>query len=90
MTKDKLNSFTSNDYEIVSDKIAYQGIFRLTCFNLRFRLFKGGWSKVILREVMERLPAAGILPYDPILDQIVLIEQFRVGALSNPQNPFLL
>lgn len=39
---------------------------------------------------MERKSAAGLLPYDPILDQVVLIEQFRPGAFANPQSPWLV
>jgi len=53
-------------------------------------MFNGGWSNSVTREVMERKSAVGILPYDPILDHIVLIEQFRPGALADPQSPWLI
>jgi ADP-ribose pyrophosphatase len=82
--------FTQNDYEIVEREVPYEGNFRLARYKMRFRLFNGGWSEIIRREVLERKSAAAVLPYDPVLDQVVLIEQFRVGAIANPQSPWLL
>lgn len=89
MAENKPDSFTQGDYEIVKREIPYEGVFRMARYQLRFRLFDGGWSNVVLREVMERKSAAAILPYDPVLDRVVLIEQFRPGALANPQSPWL-
>ncbi len=83
-------SFTHNDYEIVERKVLHQGIFRAVAYHVRFRLFRGGYSPVLMREIIERLPAAAVLPYDPVLDRVVLIEQFRPGALANPKSPWLL
>lgn len=84
-----LESFTQNDYEIVKRDILHQGVFRMVRYHLRYRLYSGEWSHVITREVMERKSAAAVLLYDPILDRVVLIEQFRPGALSNPHSPWL-
>jgi ADP-ribose pyrophosphatase len=47
--------------------------------HLRHRLFAGGWSPVLSREIMLRDPVAAVIPYDPIADKVVLIEQFRGG-----------
>lgn len=82
-------TFTQNDYEIVKREVLYQGVFRMARYHLRYRLFNGGWSNTINREILERKSAAAVLPYDPILDQVVLIEQFRAGAISNPSSPWL-
>lgn len=90
MADEKITSFTQNDYEIIKREVPYQGIFRMARYYVRFRLYQGGFSDTILREVMERYPAAGVLPYDPVLDQVVLIEQFRPGAIANPSSPWLL
>lgn len=79
-------SFTEKDFEVVERKVLHEGIFRYVQYQLRHRLFKGGWTPVMQREVIERSCAAGVLPYDPILDQVVLISQFRVGALSHLQS----
>ena len=84
------NVFTQDDYEILDRTILYNGIFRMVRYELRYKLFNGGWDEPITRELMERKSAAAVLPYDPILDRIVLIEQFRPGALANPESPWLL
>lgn len=82
--------FSSNDYEIVDRKLAYQGFFSLAVYHIRHRLFRGGWSNTFSREVLERHAAAAILPYDPKLDRVILIEQFRAGSLAQAQSPWLL
>lgn len=43
-----------------------------------------------MREVFERGHAAAVLPYDPIRDEVILIEQFRVGALAAADGSWLL
>lgn len=88
--QNKTTSFTHNDYEVIKREVLYQGIFRLARYHLRQRRFNGEWSEAYTREVFERQSATAILPYDPILDRVILIEQFRVGAISNPQSPWLL
>lgn len=90
MSEERVTSFTKNDYEIISCDIPYQGFFRMARYELRYRLFNGGWGEPVLRELMERKSATAILPYDPILDRVVLIEQFRPGAMANPQSPWIV
>jgi ADP-ribose pyrophosphatase len=85
-----LTTFTQNDYEIVNREVLYQGIFRLARYEIRHRLFNGGWSKTFKREVLERYSAAGVLPYDPVLDRVILIEQFRPGSIADPKSPWLI
>lgn len=76
--------------EILSEELAYDGFFRLYRYRLRHRLFQGGWSSEISRELFVRGHAASILPYDPRLDAVVLIEQFRIGALEEAGGPWLM
>ncbi|TAK76029.1 MAG: NUDIX domain-containing protein [Gammaproteobacteria bacterium] len=90
MIKDKLTPFSQNDYEVVKREVLYQGVFRLARYHVRHRKFGSDWTPIFTREIFERPLAAAILPYDPILDQVVLIEQFRAGAIANPQSPWLL
>ncbi|HFC53270.1 MAG TPA: NUDIX domain-containing protein, partial [Gammaproteobacteria bacterium] len=66
------------------------GFFRLLNYRLRHRLFGGGWTPVISRELFERGHAAAVLPYDPDLDRVVLVEQFRIGALQAEGGPWLV
>jgi ADP-ribose pyrophosphatase len=42
------------------------------------------------REVLERGHAVAVLPFDPMRDQVVLIEQFRIGALGVVADPWLV
>ncbi len=86
---DKKN-FTRDDYELVKRDVLYQGVFRYARYHLRQRLFNGGWSETYQREVLERFPAAGVLPYDPKLDRVILIEQLRPGSLADPKTPWLI
>ena len=76
--------------EILDKTVCYDGFFRIERYRLRHRLFSGGWSRELTRELFERGHAAAVLPYDPVLDTVVLVEQFRIGALEAPGNPWLL
>ncbi|MEW6646056.1 MAG: NUDIX domain-containing protein [Pseudomonadota bacterium] len=76
--------------EIVEQRTCYQGFFRMEHYRLRHRRYDGGMSPLLSRELFERGHAAAVLPYDPVLDRIVLLEQFRIGALSAPGGPWLL
>jgi ADP-ribose pyrophosphatase len=86
--------FTAADVEVVHRDIAYAGFYQLERLQLRHRKFAGDWSPVLKRELMVRRDAAGVLLYDPQLDAIALIEQFRVGALRRAEaesgSPWLL
>ncbi|USP04965.1 ADP-ribose diphosphatase [Vibrio sp. LQ2] len=81
--------FTPEDVEIVSTETLFQGFFRMVKYRFKHRLFQGGWSQTIEREMFERGHAAALLPYDPQRDQVVMIEQIRVGALEHA-NPWQL
>jgi len=75
--------------EILSERPLYQGHFHLTEYKLRFQKFAGDKSEILRREVLRTRPAAGVLPYDPVRDEVVLIEQMRVGALTGHRSPWM-
>lgn len=77
------------DVETVKQSVCFQGFFRIEKYRLRHTLFGGGMSNEMSRELFERGHAVAMLPYDPVLDQVVLIEQFRIGALHDPDGPWL-
>ncbi len=79
----------TDDVEIIARETAYQGYFRIDRYRLRHRQFDGGMGGAHLREVLERGHAAALIPYDPVLDQVVLIEQFRIGAYAAGRQPWL-
>jgi ADP-ribose pyrophosphatase len=76
--------------EIIEKRVAYQGYFRIDRYRLRHELFGGGMSKPVEREVFERGHAVGLLPYDPVRDTVVMIEQFRVGAYAAGFDPWMM
>lgn len=77
------DEFTSQDVEIVSKETLFHGFFKMVKYRFKHRLFAGGWSGIVEREMFERGHAAAMLPYDPKTDQVVIIEQIRVGALEH-------
>jgi ADP-ribose pyrophosphatase len=73
---------------VVLDKsIGYNGFFKLMRYTVKHTLFAGGWSADMPREVLERGHAVAVLPYDPVRDEVVLVEQFRAGAISVAKTP---
>ena len=81
---------TRDDVEVLTRETVYQGFFRLERFGLRHRRHAGGWSGTIERELFVRGPIAGVLLYDPRLDAVVLVEQFRMGAYGAGRGPWLV
>jgi ADP-ribose pyrophosphatase len=80
----------ANDVEMIARETVYSGYTSIERWRLRHRTFAGGWSAPIQREVIERGHAAAVLPYDPVRDEVVLIEQFRPGALGAGMNPWIV
>lgn len=68
------------DIEVIERRSAYRGYGGIDLYRLRHRRHDGGWSPTLSREVYHRGHVAAVLPYDPIADRVVLLEQFRVGA----------
>lgn len=82
--------FSRKDIEVLESRPLYQGFFRMMQYRFRHKLFAGGWSEEITREVFERGHAVVVLPYDPVTDNVVLIEQVRFPALETSEHPWLL
>ncbi|MCX9533475.1 ADP-ribose diphosphatase [Vibrio cholerae] len=78
-------SFNKKDVEILNKETLFKGFFRMVKYRFKHKRFAGGWSEPVEREMFERGHAAAMLPYDPIRDQVVIIEQIRVGALEHAQ-----
>ena len=79
------------DLKILSFETLYDGFFRMKKYHLQHTLFAGGWSGQINRELFVRNNCVAVILYDQKRDEVVLIEQFRVGAAVNPINtPWLI
>ena len=73
-------TFGKNDVEIIARETLYRGFFSLDLYRFRHRLFNGQMSHEVRREIFERGHAAVLLPFDPVRDEVVLIEQIRIAA----------
>ena len=83
-------SFQTTDVEIFDKTTVFQGFFRIERWQLRHKCFAGGWSEPMEREIFERGQAVVVLPYNAQTDELVLVEQFRVGAVTHGRSPWLL
>lgn len=82
--------FNSNDVTIEKRETVFQGFFRMDKLWLTHPRFDGGDMPVFTRELFIRGDATCVLPYDPERDEVVLLEQFRLGAMGRDQSPWLL
>ncbi|WP_312837755.1 ADP-ribose diphosphatase [Atlantibacter hermannii] len=83
-------TFTKNDVEIIAREKLYRGFFSLDLYRFRHRLFNGEMSGEVRREIFERGHASVLLPFDPVRDEVVLIEQIRIAAYDTSETPWLL
>ena len=70
------------DVEIVSTERVWNGRCPLDVVRFRHRRFDGSMSGVRTWELWRRGVAMAVLPYDPVADAVVLLEQFRLPALA--------
>jgi ADP-ribose pyrophosphatase len=76
--------------QVCSEQRVWTGRFPLDVVRFRHRRFDGAMSGVKTWEVWRRGRAAAVLPYDPVADAVVLIEQFRLPALVAGLDPVLV
>ncbi|MEX0371703.1 MAG: NUDIX domain-containing protein [Tateyamaria sp.] len=61
---------------------AYSNFFALDDVTLQHATFGGGMSDVLQRAVFVSTDASIVLPYDPVLDRVLLVEQIRLGPIG--------
>ena len=81
------NELGRDDVVINRRETLFQGFYRVDKFWLQHRHFDGSMGREITRELLVRPPAVGVLIYDVKTDDVLLIEQFRVGAIDD-QHPW--
>jgi len=78
------------EFKIIDKEVMHAGFFRLNKYQVQHTLFAGGWSEVLTRELFERGNCVAVLLYDPDKDKVVIIEQFRLGPIDEPDNAWML
>ena len=78
------------EFELRSNETVFDGFFQMNRYRLRHSSFRGGWCDEMVRERIERLAAVSVLLYDPALDRLVLVEQFRIGLMGTVDPPWSL
>ena len=77
-------------WQLVQHQTLFEKYFRLDEYSVSHELYAGGSSPVFTREIFERGSVVAVLPYDAERRTVVLIEQFRAGAIEDPQGPWLI
>jgi ADP-ribose pyrophosphatase len=75
-------SKTVQDVDIIKRETIFDEYFQMIRYHVRHRKYDGGWSDELSREVFQRGAVTAVLPYDAKRDRLVLIEQFRAGAMA--------
>lgn len=83
--------FSIKDVTVHEKSRLYQRHFALDLYRVSYKKFNGGTTRILDRIIFERdMDAVAILPFDPVSEEVVLIEQFRPGALKDPVSPWLI
>ncbi|HHF6610048.1 TPA: ADP-ribose diphosphatase [Haemophilus influenzae] len=89
----EIQHFSQQDIEILSEQTLYEGFFTLKQIQFKHKLFAGGQSGVVTRELLIKGAASAVIAYDPKEDSVILVEQVRIGAAYHPESnrsPWLL
>ena len=82
---------SSGDVQVADRRRAYSKFFALDEIDLIHSRFDGGRTDLMSRAVFVGMDAAILLPYDPVRDRVLLIEQFRAGPLGRGDpNPWVI
>ncbi len=89
----EIQHFSQQDIEILGEQTLYEGFFTLKRIQFKHKLFAGGESGVVTRELLIKGAASAVIAYDPKEDSVILVEQVRIGAAYYPEShrsPWLL
>lgn len=70
-------------FKLHQTNLLFKGFFEFSELRVSHSLYKGGESEVLSREVFNRNQAVVVLLYDSNNEQVILVEQFRPGAVRN-------
>lgn len=77
-------------FQIIDKQEGYRGFLKLNRYQVQHSSYRGGLCQPVIRERMEGAGVVSVLLFDPILDEIVLVEQFRIGLVDQVDPPWCL
>ena len=80
----------SNNWKIFKKKTLHDGFYKYNEISFKYKKYNGEWTDLLTHEIFGGAHVASVLPYDPIKEKIILINQFRPGVLKQGYNPLLL
>ena len=88
----EIQQFSQHDIEVLNEETVYKGFFTLKKVQFKHKLFAGGESGIVTRELLVKGAASAVIAYDPKEDSVVLVEQVRIGAYQpeSARSPWLL
>ncbi|PHS78180.1 MAG: ADP-ribose diphosphatase [Rhodospirillaceae bacterium] len=81
-------SFGPEDVQVLEKVREHDGYFKVDKYTFKHRKHDGRWSVPLTREVFERGHAVCVVLFDPDLDKLVFVEQFRPGAFAALSSPW--
>ena len=82
---------SADDIETLDTRRPYTNYFAVAEDDLKFRRFDGSFSRSVTRASFLGADAVTVLPYDPVRDRVLLVEQFRFGPHARgDNNPWVL
>ena len=76
-------------YKIINKENLYSGFYKLNKLEFIHQKHDGSWTEQVDREIFGGAHVSTLLPFDPIRKEIVLIQQFRAGAISRYDEDYL-
>ena len=75
--------------EVLERREVWKGFFRAEVLRLRHERFSGDQIECERERWIQRR-AVTVLPYDPVADTVLLIEQFRAGAMEQSEGAWII
>ena len=83
----QFQQFTQQDIEILEDETVYRGFFKLNKVKFKHKLFAGGWSGVVTRELLIKGAASAVVAYDPNSNQSPWLLELIAGMVEEGETP---
>lgn len=91
MAGENRGDFGPTDVDVIDARRPYAGFFDVAELDLRFKQFDGEMSDPVNRTVFVGVDCSIVLPYDPVRDRVLLVQQFRPGAyVRGDPNPWTI